>query len=110
MNIDCHCRIHTLHTHDYFLNSNDSKGVDWFVCPLAFPEVFANVEENKGAWGPATHSFHPKRFILRERYKFWSHMDRKPGEKIQELVAPTRHDAITFDFPAIQDPLDETVN
>ena len=30
--------------------------------------------------------FHPKCFIVRECYKFWSHMDRKPGETIQELV------------------------
>ena len=34
-----------------------SSGVDWFVCPLAIPEVSANVEENKRAWGPATHYF-----------------------------------------------------
>ena len=34
--------------------------------------------------------FHPKRFIVRERYKFWSHMDRKPGETIQELVVNSR--------------------
>ena len=53
--------------------------------------------------------FHPKRFIVRERYKFWSHMDRKPGETIQELLAPIRQDAVTCDFPSIQDPLDEAL-
>ena len=53
--------------------------------------------------------FHPKRFIVRERYKFWSHMDRKPGETIQELVARIRQDAVTCDFPSIQDPLDEAL-
>ena len=53
--------------------------------------------------------FHPKRFIVRERYKFWSHMDRKLGETIQELVARIRQDAVTCDFPSIQDPLDEAL-
>ena len=56
-----------------------------------------------------TEQFHPKRFIVRERYKFWSHMDRKPGETIQELVARIRQDAVTCDFPSIQDPLDEAL-
>ena len=27
--------------------------MDWFVCPLAIPEVFVNI----GTWGPAIHSF-----------------------------------------------------
>ena len=54
--------------------------------------------------------FHPKRFIVREHYKFWSHMDRKPGETIQELVARIRQDAVTCDFPSIQDPLDEALH
>ena len=53
--------------------------------------------------------FHPKRFIVRERFKFWSNMDRKPGEKVQELVARIRQDAVTCDFPSIQDPLDEAM-
>ena len=48
-----------------------------------------------------TEHFHPKRFIVRERYKFWSHMDRKPNETIQELVARIRQDAVTCDFPLI---------
>ena len=53
--------------------------------------------------------FHLRRFTVRERYKFWSHMDRKPGETIQELVARIRQDAVTCDFPSIQDPLDEAL-
>ena len=36
-------------------------------------------------------------------------MDRKPGEKVQELVARIRQDAVTCDFPSIQDPLDEAM-
>ena len=53
--------------------------------------------------------FHPKRFIVRERFKFWSNMDRKPGETIQELVARIRQDAVTCDFTTIKDPLDEAM-
>lgn len=53
--------------------------------------------------------FHPKRFIVRERYKFWSNIYRKPGETIQELVARIRQDAITCDFPSITNPLDEAM-
>jgi hypothetical protein len=53
--------------------------------------------------------FDPKRFVVRERFKFWSQMSRKPGETIQELVARIRHDAVTCDFSAITDPLDEAM-
>ena len=53
--------------------------------------------------------FHPKRFIVRERFKFWSNMDRKPGETIQELVTRIRQDAVTCDFSSIKDPLDEAM-
>ena len=53
--------------------------------------------------------YHPKRFTVRERFKFWSNMDRKPGETIQGLVARIRQDAITCDFPSIKDPLDEAM-
>ena len=53
--------------------------------------------------------FHPKRFIVRERFKFWSNINRKPGETIQELVSRIRQDAVTCDFPSIQDPLDEAM-
>jgi len=53
--------------------------------------------------------FHPKRFIVRERYKFWSDMKRKPGETVQELVARIRQDAVTCDFASITKPLDEAM-
>ena len=53
--------------------------------------------------------YHPKRFIVRERYKFWSDMKRKPGETIQELVARIRQDAVTCDFASITKPLDEAM-
>ena len=53
--------------------------------------------------------FHPKRFIVRERFKFWSKVNRKPGETIQELVSRIRQDAVTCDFSSIRDPLDEAM-
>ena len=51
--------------------------------------------------------FDSKLFIVRERFKFWSDMQRKPGETLQELAARIRKDAVTCDFPSIQDPQDE---
>ena len=36
-------------------------------------------------------------------------MRRKPGETIQELATRIRQDAVTCDFPAIKDPLDEAM-
>ena len=34
--------------------------------------------------------FDPKRFVVRERFKFWSDMKRKPGETIPELASRIR--------------------
>jgi hypothetical protein len=53
--------------------------------------------------------YDPKRFIVRERYKYWSDMQRKPGETIQELAARIRQDATTCAFTDIRDPLDEAL-
>jgi len=53
--------------------------------------------------------FDPKRFIVRERFKFWSEMQRNPGESVLELAVRIRQAAATCDFSAIQDPLDETL-
>ena len=53
--------------------------------------------------------FDPKRFIVRERFKFWSDMQRKPGETVQELAARIRQDAATCDFPSIKNPQDEAL-
>ena len=39
--------------------------------------------------------FDPKLFIVRERFKFWCDMQRKPGETLQELAAHIRQDAAT---------------
>ena len=51
--------------------------------------------------------FDPKRFVVRERFKFWSDMKRKPGETIPELASRIRQDAATCDFH--KDPLDEAL-
>ena len=53
--------------------------------------------------------FGPKFFIVRERFKFWSDMQRKLGETLQELAARIRQDAATCDFPSIEDPQDEAL-
>ena len=53
--------------------------------------------------------FDPTLFVVRERFKFWSEMQRKPGETIQELAARIRHDAATCNFAAIKDPQDEAL-
>ena len=53
--------------------------------------------------------YDPKRFIVRERFKFWSDMQRKPGETLQELATRIRQDAATCDFASIKDSLDEAL-
>ena len=53
--------------------------------------------------------FDPKRFVVKERFKFWSDMKRKPGETIPELASRIRQDAATCDFQSIKDPLDEAL-
>ena len=53
--------------------------------------------------------FDPKGFVIRERFKFWSDMKRKPGETIPELASRIRRDAATCDFQSIKDPLDEAL-
>ena len=42
--------------------------------------------------------FDPARYIVRERFKFWSKIMRKPGETIEELAARIRQDTVTCDF------------
>ena len=53
--------------------------------------------------------YDPAKFIVRERYRYWSDMQRKPGETIPELAARIRQDATTCAFTDIQDPLDEAL-
>ena len=53
--------------------------------------------------------YDPKRFVVRERFRFWSNMQRKPGETAQELAARIRQEAATCDFASIRDPQDEAL-
>jgi hypothetical protein len=53
--------------------------------------------------------FDPKRFVVRERFKFWSDTKRKPGETIQELAARVRQKAATCNFASITDAQDEAM-
>ena len=46
--------------------------------------------------------YDPKHFIVQERFKFWSGLPQKPGEKITELAVRIRQDASTCVFPAIK--------
>ena len=50
-----------------------------------------------------------RKFIVQERFRFWSQMQRKPGETVPELAARIRQDAAKCDFDAIKDPQDEAM-
>ena len=54
--------------------------------------------------------FNPKRFIVRERFKYWSDVQCKPGETVQELAATLRQQAIGCDFASIKDAQDEALH
>ena len=45
-----------------------------------------------------------KRFIVRERFRFWSKIKRKPGETPHELAARVRQMATTCDFTPLWIP------
>ena len=53
--------------------------------------------------------FDAKYFIVRERFKFWTGIKRKPGKAIQELASRIHQSASTCDFPEIRNPLDEAM-
>ena len=69
------------------------------VNKLDFSEIQAVMIQN----------FNPKRFIVRERFRFWTELKRQPGETIQELAAKIRTAASTCDFSSIEDTLDEAL-
>lgn len=56
-----------------------------------------------------TETYDPKRFIVRERFRFWSMTDRKPGESVHDFATRIRQQAATCDFSSIRDPLDEAM-
>ena len=53
--------------------------------------------------------FNPRRFVLRERYRFWCDLKQKPGETLQELFSRIQHNAVICDFQSIKDPLHEAL-
>ena len=53
--------------------------------------------------------FNPSKFVVRERYKFWTGMKREPGETINQLAARIRQAATTCDFASIENPQDEAM-
>ena len=58
---------------------------------LTLDEIVAFIKEQFG----------PRRFVVRERFKFWSDMNCKPGETLQELAARIQ-DATTCTFTSIR--------
>ena len=53
--------------------------------------------------------FDSRKFVVRERFRFWTTLKRKPGETIQEFASRIRQAASTCDFGSIIDPLDEAM-
>ena len=53
--------------------------------------------------------FDPNLFVVRERFKFFNEITRKPRETLQELGARIRQAAATCDFPSIRDVQDEAL-
>ena len=53
--------------------------------------------------------FDSNKFVVRERFRFWSDLNRKPGETVQELASRIRQGAATCDFKSIKDPLDDAM-
>ena len=51
----------------------------------------------------------PKCFVVQERFRFYSNMQRKTGETAQELAARIRQEAATCDFGSIRDAQDEAL-
>ena len=49
------------------------------------------------------------RFVIRERFKFWTTMQRQREESIQELAARIRQTAAMYDFASVADTLDEVL-
>ena len=50
-----------------------------------------------------------KCFTVQERFKFWSDVQHKPGEMVEELTARICKDSATCDFASIRDPQDEAI-
>lgn len=92
--------------------TNQSKDVYRLLANLAkqqSPPKMINDLTMEEITGFMKTQYDPKRFVVHERFKFWSDMRRKPGETLQELAARIRQDAATCDFASIKDPQDEAL-
>ena len=91
----------TIHTPDIYklLKTAAQQKENTNVDKLDMEKIAAHMKE----------AFDPKRFIIRERFKFWSNMNRQTGESTQELATRIRQEATTCDFSTVNDPLDEAV-
>ena len=69
----------------------------------------ANAMKFSDITGFMSSHYDPTQITVRERYKFWSTIKRKPGETSTELAARIRQMATTCDFPVIKNPLDEAM-
>ena len=54
-------------------------------------------------------AYDPKKIVPRERFKFWTLPDKRPGESFAQLANRIRQAASTCDFQNISDPLDEAM-
>ena len=69
----------------------------------------ANAMKFSDITGFLSSHYDPTQITVRERYKFWSTIKRKPGETSSELAARIRQMATTCDFPVTKNPLDEAM-
>lgn len=94
-----------------FLTNQSSevyKLIDTYASQLTEPTT-ANKLTMEAIQSFMSQHYDPKRFVVRERFRFWSEIQRKPGETPHELAARVRQMATTCDFPSIKDPLDEAM-
>ena len=88
--------------------SNTYKLINNYASQQDTPTTADNMQFSDIAEFMSQH-YDPTKFTVRERYKFWSSIKRKPGETPTELAARVRQMATTCDFPAIKNPLDEAM-
>ncbi|KII72074.1 hypothetical protein RF11_14805 [Thelohanellus kitauei] len=49
--------------------------------------------------------FGSRKFVVRERHRFYTELSRKSNETVRELAERVREKGLTCDFPSISDPL-----
>ena len=94
-----------------FLTNQSSdiyKLIDNFASQLPEP-MTANKLSLQSIHDFMSQHYDPKCFIVREWFRFWSEIKRKPGETPHKLAAKVRQMATTCDFTSIKDPLDEAM-